>query len=370
LYKKINLKLWLLIFGFWTVVAVIVSTQLYLNGAKVSPTTASWIKNFYTQLPIWYLWAIATPLIFGVVKAFPLLSNTWYKSVLLYFGIGAAISFLFTNLALVYIFSIWKYLDLSRATLIDYTPYFFSRFISDNVIYFYTLSVSIAIQAYANRKSKELEMALLSLKNNQLQNQLTQSQLQALKLQLSPHFLFNTLHTISSLTLSGKNEDSVNVTTRLGDFLRRSLEYEDHQLVTLKQELDFFDLYLEIESERFKDKLNVSKNIDENLLSTEIPNLILQPLIENAIKHGISQQRDAREVELCITAENGNLLIKLFNQGKSLPEDFSIDNGNGIGLQNIKKRLEKLYPNPKFKLENMESKKGVLATISFPIKKG
>jgi two-component system, LytTR family, sensor kinase len=278
------------------------------------------------------------------------------------FGIGLLM--VLTNLTLVYMFLTHGYIDLSNTSYEEYSPYFFSRVANDGLIYIFVLSIIISVRSYSLRKKNELDMALIQIKNDQLKNQLTQSQLQALKLQLNPHFLFNTLHTISSLTLVGENKISANVAIRLGDFLRRTLDFEEHQLVNLSKELEFFDLYLDIESVRFKDRLKIKKNVSIECMPLKVPNLILQPLVENAVKHGIAKSKIASLIQLDIVKWENTMSIKLYNDGPLLSETTNY----GIGTKNVRSRLEKLYgDNFTFEMMDDESSKGINCFLIIPI---
>lgn len=348
---------------FWTFITAFISTQLHFNGIKNGVDSHWWIV-FRDQLPIWYFWALSTPFLFYLVNRYPLKLEGFWRPLLAYLLFGLMFLFVATNLTLVYMFVTHGYVDLSTTSYAEYSPYFFSRIANDALIYVFTLGVIITIHSYGLRKQQELDMALMQLKNDRLSNELTQAQLQALKLQLNPHFLFNTLHTISSLTLIGDGKTSANVTTRLGDFLRRTLDYEEQQLVTLAKELEFFDLYLDIESIRFKDRLTIEKKIEDDLLGIKVPNLILQPLVENAVKHGIARSKGTGLIRLEIKLLNDRLQVRIYNDGPLLSEHIS----EGIGLSNIQQRLEKLYDrNFDFSLENDASGKGVNSNLSIPI---
>ncbi len=362
-YRRIRAKQWLALLLFWTFVAAFISTQLHFNGIK-NGVNSNWFKVFRDQLPIWYFWAISTPFLLYLINRYPLKLEGFLKALLAYLLFGLGFLFVATNLTLVYMFATHGYIDLSTTNYAEYSPYFFSRVANDALIYVFTLAVIITIHSYGLRKQQELDMALMQLKNDRLNSQLTQAQLQALKLQLNPHFLFNTLHTISSLTLIGEGKASANVTTRLGDFLRRTLDYEEQQLVPLAKELEFFDLYLDIESVRFKDRLTIERQIEDNLLAIKVPNLILQPLVENAIKHGIARSKGPGLISLKITRLKDRLQVSIYNDGPLLSRQIS----EGIGLSNIQQRLEKLYGrNFNFSLENHASGKGVNSNISIPV---
>ncbi len=362
-YKNIKWKQWSVLLAFWTFIALFISTQLYFNTIK-NGGNPKWFVIFRDQLPIWYFWALITPMILFIINRYPIGIKNVMKPILVYLLFGIGLLFFVTNLSLVYMFLTHGYIDLSNTNYGEYSPYFYSRIANDALIYVFVLTLLVTTRSYSLRKKNELDMALLQLKNDRLENQLTRAQLQALKLQLNPHFLFNTLHTISSLTLIGDHKTSANVATRLGDFLRRTLDYEEHQLVSLSKELEFFDLYLEIESVRFGDRLEVQRTIDQECLNIKVPNLILQPLIENAVKHGIGKSRDARIVNLAISRTDNQLKISLYNDGPSL----NTSNRQGIGLQNIRSRLAKLYPeNSALEIQDDLSGKGVNSVLMIPI---
>ena len=343
--------------------AFFISTQLYFNTIK-NGGDPNWLLILRDQIPIWYSWALTTPLILYLVNKFPISAENVLKPFLAYTLFGMALLLVLTNLTLVYMFLTHGYIDLNNTNYAEYSPYFFSRVANDGLIYIFVLAVIISVRSYGLRRKNELDMALMQIKNDSLQNQLTQAQLQALKLQLNPHFLFNTLHTISSLTLIGENRTSASVTTRLGDFLRRTLDFEEHQFVLLSKELEFFDLYLNIESVRFKDRLVIEKEVPENCLNIKVPNLILQPLVENALKHGISKSKSASLIKLTVSKNNDFLNIEIYNDGPSIQNS----NRQGIGTKNVQSRLKRLYDNRfRFEIYNTEESSGVTSILSIPI---
>lgn len=324
-----------------------------------------WLELFLVQLPIWYGWMLASPLMLYMVNKFPLNQENWVSRVFRYFLFGIALVLVLSNLTLIYMFSVYGYLDLSTASFSEYAPYLFSRFTNDFLIFVLVQLALVIVHSYSIQKNNQLNLALERLKNNQLKSQLTQAQLHALKLQLNPHFLFNTLNTISSLTLIGEKTTSVNVTSKLGDFLRRTLDFEEHQLVSVEKELEFFDLYMDIEKSRFKDRIELTKTIDQECLNLRIPNLILQPLIENAIKYGIAKSSEARKIKLEIFEKNSRIYISLFNEGSFL-QDESIE--EGTGLSNVRSRLSKLYGEDfLFTVQNHSTVEGVMTKIEIPL---
>lgn len=176
-------------------------------------------------------------------------------------------------------------------------------------------------------------------KELQLQNMLKASELEMLKFQINPHFIFNSLNSISSLTITEPTE-AREMVIKLSDFLRSSLGKDNPEEHTLEEELKQMQLYLDIEKVRFGDRLTVSINMDAGCDKMTLPNLILQPLYENAIKHGIYEQLDKVEIKTKCIQEDGNLMISITNQYDC---ESTSRKGNGIGLMNVSNRLELIY---------------------------
>jgi LytS/YehU family sensor histidine kinase len=193
------------------------------------------------------------------------------------------------------------------------------------------LFVYYAFDYYAKYRDREL-------RTSQLETRLTVAQLQALKMQLNPHFLFNTLHSISSLMYTDVRAADAMI-TRLGDFLRMALENESVQEVPLRQELDFLGRYLDIEKIRLDERLTLRVDIDERALDARVPNLGLQPLIENAIHHGIAHLPRGGAIELSAHRDGEILRIHVRNDR---PETAGTSR-EGIGLTNVRARLAQLY---------------------------
>lgn len=198
---------------------------------------------------------------------------------------------------------------------------------------------------------------------SRLQAQLAQAELQVLKMQLQPHFLFNTLHAISSLM--HKDLDAADETmARLGDFLRYTLESVGVQEVELGQELEILNHYLEIEHIRFGDRLTVRKQVPDDLLVAMVPNLILQPIVENAIRYGVAPLESGGCIEISAQKTNGRIRIAVCDDGPGLPAGSK----EGIGLSNTRARLEQLYgANQGFSYAN-KLKGGMCVTLEFPLR--
>jgi len=205
------------------------------------------------------------------------------------------------------------------------------------------------------------------LRTSRLQAQLAQAQLKVLKMQLDPHFLFNTLHSISSL-MHEDVDAADDMLTRLSDLLRLSLEDVDEQEVTLKREIEFLDGYLAIQQTRFRDRFKVKVNIDPRSLDALVPNMILQPLVENAVQHGIASRAGAGQLEVRSTLQNGTVRLEVIDDGPG-PGDVNGDGpGGGVGLANTRARLQQLYGDAyRFNLTRLESG-GTLVSLEIPFR--
>jgi two-component system LytT family sensor kinase len=225
--------------------------------------------------------------------------------------------------------------------------------------YWVIVLISHAFNYYNSFRKGELKAA-------QLSSQLAQSQLEALKMQLHPHFLFNTLHSISALL--NKDVDAArSMIARLGDFLRLTLENSGSQEVTLQQEIEFLNGYLDIERIRFQDRLTTLVEVDPIVLDVMVPNLILQPLVENAMRHAIANS-DCGRIEVLAVPSNGMLRIQVKDNGPGLQVVRAYANRSkpGVGLANTKARLERLYGSAhRLEFENKPNG-GLVVTMEIP----
>lgn len=325
-----------LIFGVWTVIGLIFTVQWYLAAFRTAQPIP-WSRALLVQMSWCYLWALATPVILWAVRRFPFDRQRWMQSLLPHF---------LTSTLLVFIAGIanhiLRYLNYLHA---DGRPYAFRQSLR-NVVSNYTegMGIYLLIAFLASAFSYYQKYREGELRASQLEAELSQAQLQALKMQLHPHFLFNTLHSISAL-LNQDTEAARKMIARLGDFLRLTLENSGTQEVTLKEEMEFLHCYLEIERIRFQDRLTTRVNVDAEVLDARVPNLVLQPIVENAIRHGIAPRSTPGEIEIRAKRENGFLHIKIRDNGPGLPANRSTESlfKKGLGLANTQTRLEHLY---------------------------
>ena len=227
----------------------------------------------------------------------------------------------------------------------DLGMYLLDRMYSDLPIYAVIAGISFSRQ-YADQVQRSAREAHeLALRTTDLERRLVESQLQSLRAQLQPHFLFNALNTISAFTESNP-QMARRLMAQLGDLLRASLRHAAQPLVTLGEELTFLDDFLAIESARFEGRLHVSVRADDDLLTAMVPSFLLQPLAENAIRHGVGRRLSGGHVEITATGTPSALNIRVRDDGVGLPPNWSIERDAGVGLSNVATRLEHLYGRP------------------------
>lgn len=204
------------------------------------------------------------------------------------------------------------------------------------VIYGVIATIGFALDYHAKLRDRERTAA-------RLEALLTESRLGALRMQLQPHFLFNALNTVAMLVRQGDSQTSVRVLARLSELMRQVLDDEAPQEVPLADELEFVTRYLDIERVRFGDRLHVNIEADDDALVTPVPHLMLQPLVENAVRHGIARSTGARRIDVSARQRNGTLHVMVRDDGPGLPPNWSQACARGIGLRNTSKRLQYLY---------------------------
>jgi LytS/YehU family sensor histidine kinase len=203
------------------------------------------------------------------------------------------------------------------------------------------------------------------LETVRLNEQFSKAQLDALRRQFEPHFLFNALHAISGLIREKRNDDAVTMISRLSDFLRKVVDVSDRQVVLLREEMQFLQKYLDIQKVRFADRLKLSVDVPEELLGAAVPSLILQPIVENAIKHGIAKESRGGWIRVAAARSNGFLSFRVYNDGATLAHDWESAKP-GVGIANLRSRLRMLYGDDfEFTLSNQAAGVEVLMSVPF-----
>ena len=232
-------------------------------------------------------------------------------------------------------------------------------FLSGSAMYWLMILIFQALNYYQKLQEK-------SNRAIELEGELSNAHLHSMKMQLQPHFLFNAFNTISMMVRNKKNDEAVHMISDLGEMLRQSLSRESQQFITLGEEIDLTRKYLNIESHRFSDRVSVEWEVDESLFDCKVPSLILQPIVENAFKHGISRSIDKEKLKISCQKESEKLILEVFNTGSELAPNWDFHKAKGIGLANTADRLSKLY-NRDFKLLLNETPDGLSVKLQIPL---
>ena len=359
---KISLIKAAILFGLWTAYGILCSWQAhYWYAFSKNPMT--WGEAFRYELTYAYIWGAFSPAILWLARRFRIERTVWKRNLAFHV---AAILVLVPTIKLLFDaitmpptspfrdFS-WENLFRSVETTFD----------TGTLLYVVVVLVEHAILYY-----KSYQTGLV--KASQLQTQLIQAQLQALKMQLHPHFLFNTLHTISALVHEDP-ELAERTITRLGELLRLFLANSTIHEVQLSEELHILDLYLEIERARFEDRLQVHYDVPVALREAMVPNLVLQPLVENAIRHGLGKKSAPGRISIAAERFGDTLVLRVTDNGAGFREDVpgkSSPPHQGMGLTITRGRLESLYGSQQsLMLRNLpkgETSGGVEARITMP----
>jgi len=330
---------WLVGFAFWTLLGLSFASQFYISSAKAE-LDVTWKQAVSYALGDWYVFALLSIPVIYLAHRFPLDSGNRFTGIAVH--IVASILFSFAYMVLRAFVGQWQ----SGATFAQaFQPLIVKTWHFNLLIYWVILAVTQAFDFYRKYRARERQAA-------QLEQHLTEAKLQALQMQLNPHFLFNTLHSIGALM--HQNVDAAErMITRLSDLLRAALDSSNSQEVDLRHELTMLSTYLEIERVRFGDRLKVELEIAPETLEAQVPNLVLQPLVENAIRHGIEPR--ARPGAVCVRASRSenSLLMEVTDNGAGLPKGKPVK--EGVGLTNTRARLRELYgENHQFELLNGE----------------
>jgi two-component system LytT family sensor kinase len=349
---------WLAVGGVWTLFAFFFTSQGFLQYQVMKVPVSFW-QVLMWQMFSGYVWFLLTPLILWLAHKFPFESGKLLRNIPLHILFSLMVSVFQQSIDA---FTLPKLGYPPGSNFPDYwTTYKFFLMINLHLsvgIYWAIVAISVAVNYY--RKFREREITA-----SQLEARLAQTRLQVLKFQLQPHFLFNTLNTISELIYTDQ-ESAEQMITNLSDLLRLSLEKLEVQEVSLQQELDFLKKYVEIEQMRFHDRLTIEMNVAPDTLDAKVPNMILQPLVENAIKHGIAPLSQGGTVKIASERSNGDLRLIVSDNGVGLKNTDISAIPEGVGLRNTKSRLKHLYGlHHKFEISPIE-KGGVLLNLTIP----
>ena len=325
---------WGLIAAFWATVALLSVGQTLLGDASGE---VHWGRTVGV-LAEYALWGLLTPVIFWFAKTLPVVEPTDTKQTTVARNVGLHVAVAFAVSIPVDLSEDAVTAGVGGRAAAPVEAISRLWFTDELVVYLVILMAGFARSYYFQQKARQEEAERLEERAEALEAQLTEARLEALRMQLNPHFLFNTLHAVS--TLVDRDPTGVRrMIARLSELLRHVLDEEAPQEVPLSQELDFLDDYFEIQSIRFQGRLDTEVDVPSDLCDAQVPNLILQPIVENAIKHGASQVRGVGRIEVRGRREDDRLVLTVTDNGPGLPDTQE----DGLGLRNVRARLEGLY---------------------------
>ena len=326
----------------WSVACLVFVSQsalrFIMRGQPVDWFSALWLEVLY-----WVPWLALTPVLLATARRWPLGSGAprvhiaWHLGVMFVVSVVQVIASDALQYAAAVSHGMFTGPDATQRALTMYLRSFPALAITAWWKYWVFMGLRHAFDYHRRFREREVAAA-------QLATQLATAQLQALRMQLHPHFLFNALHSAAMLTMIDP-ERAHRVLVQLSALLRTTLDRSSSAEVPLAEEIDFLDRYLAIERVRFQDRLQVAIEADDEALSSLVPNLILQPLVENAVRHGIARRTDARCLTIRAAVQNGTLVLEVEDDGPGLPPGWTLEsrNGGGVGLPNVRARLDAMY---------------------------
>ena len=344
--------------GGWAFLGFVLTLELYFNNRAgwKSGGEVDFVDLAIPQFGRALMWALMAPLILMLRARVPLGAGRWIG------GIGFHFAMSFVVMATYYLGRMLAYRMFWGEPFREFWSValngFYGRNIIDMAYYWAVLAFGYSLEIYRRYKNEELRSA-------QLEARLVETELKALREQLRPHFLFNTMNTISVLVREGKNDEAVVLIARLSSLLRMSLDNTRIHEVTLRQEMEFLELYLDIQRARFSDRLQVEVVIEPEAMNARIPNLILQPIVENAILHGVAPKSGPGRVTVSGRVAAGQLHLEVNDDGPGLGDGLKRAK-EGIGLSNTRERIAKIYGAQGHLSLRSEAGRGVSVQIILP----
>jgi two-component system LytT family sensor kinase len=355
------------------IILLLASIWLGLTFYSLLSLISSWLTNHHFEmnlfshiefitLRIWLPWVVLTPIALWLALRFPIKPKAWLKDLLIH-------AFFLLSLSLIsglFISFHYHFFENMSAGMEAYKPWqhighflFGDNLFLFNTIIYTILVTNVNIKNFAQIADKEALIA------SQLNNQLVESQLQTLKMQINPHFLFNTLNVISVLVMKSEKEQATEMISRLSSFFRNSLDEKDQQWIPLQKELHHVEQYLAIEQVRFGDRISIVKNYDTNANSIPVPSMLLQPLIENAMQHGLEEKEGKGMLTISCQLQEETLSIVIMDDGAGC--NFNDKHFKaGIGMSNVKSRLKQLYGTKHTLDFSSNNQGGVTVTLTLP----
>jgi len=344
----------------WTLVGVVSGTQAAL-GANMQGEPVPFGPAVRTALVNFLPWIPATLAVIALALRFPVTRETWTRNLWIHIAAIPVVTYAVNVLVVLGFWTVSGSLSGPGELLRQGAFWTAIRLHVGFVIYAAIAGVTQAARYFAATRARELHVA-------RLESQLARARLQALNAQIRPHFLFNTLHTIGQMWRSGRSDEADGLLDRLGSLFQRVQSTASEAVVPLEEELALVREYLAIERVRFRDRLTVDVHATSEALACSVPPLLLQPLVENAVRHGISVSSRAGRVEVDARTDDGRLRIEVRDDGPGMIENAA-SRGSGTGLSNTRERLAELYGESAVLETGSCREGGFLARVELPARR-
>jgi two-component system, LytTR family, sensor kinase len=350
---------WVLVFGFWTLIVLAYSTRGEMRLGPSEWVPISWFDSFKVAVAQWYTWGLMSVAIYWANRKLPFPPDALVRRLLVHVPLCLVftIAFAYLNREVTLLLHAPNEPNWVGASIFETASRVIYRF--GTFVYWAIAMICVALEYQGHVKDREI-------RNAGLERSLSEARLATLRSQLDPHFLFNTLNSISAYVESAPRQARLMI-EQLGDLLRISLDHADQQEIPLERELMFIDRYIQLQLVRFADRLDVHVRVDPEVTAAAVPTFLLQPLVENAIRHGTSKLTTAGEIELSAWRSGERLHLRVRDNGPGLPHRWSLDRHIGIGLGNTRARLEQLYGKSEYSLQiESEEGRGTCVDVTFP----
>jgi two-component system LytT family sensor kinase len=347
---------WIALIAVWAAVGLILSTEVFFTVRMTRPEIEFWdvLASQYARVA---MWALLTPIVLWLRNVVPLKSGRWGGGVGFHFGLSLAImsGYYLSRIAFLVTQQGEPIADFWQIAWVN----FFGRNLIDVVFYWAIVGGGYTFEIYRKYKNEQIKGA-------QLESRLIQSELSALKQQLHPHFLFNTMNTISVLVREKRNDEAISLLAKLSTLLRISLDSARVEEVTVRREMAFLERYIDIQKVRFEDRLSVHTQLSAEALEARIPNFLLQPLVENAILHGVAPKNGPGSVTVAGKVTDGRLYLEVSDDGMGIDDARVSRSREGIGLSTTRERLSRIYGSMSQLVLKSEPGKGTTVSIVLP----
>jgi len=351
------------LFLFWTVMGLFMFSQ-GIAQSVLSGDHHPWWQHLTSWMVGVWLWFALCPLILWLGRRFPIDRKPYWRGVAVHLPLSLAVPFGDLAVEALILRTLGVFPDIMSSYINTFFFLLMMAFHQGVITYWTVLVAQYGYGWYRRYEERRQEALRLELRSSQLERQLAQAHLSALKMQLHPHFLFNTLNTIMVLVRQQKGREAEEMLARLSDLLRCVLDDVQAQEIPLARELEYLQLYLSIEQVRFQDRLHVEFATDPEVLDAALPHMALQPIVENAIRHGIGRSSTAGSIRITACRVNGSVEIKVRDDGPGLAPNGAPN--HGIGLANTRARLRELYGDAAGLTVENGAGGGVVATMVLP----